>query len=351
MTDTIRIGFVGAGKNTVKKHIPGFKVIKGVELVSVANRSKESGQKVAQEVGLKTVYEDPYELIASDDTDAICIGTWPYMHMPLVLAALESNKHVLTEARLAMNAEEARDMVEAQRFKPKLIAQVVPAPFTFRVDNAIKDLIAEGYFGDIYAVDCSISAYQPELSPGGFINREVPFAWRHDRDLSGMNIMLMGAWYECLMRWIGPASSVLAITRTHVKERKDPAGSRRVVTIPDHVEVIAEMYSGPTLHMRVSEVTGLGPSDIWIFGCNGTARIDMTTSKIYGGKRGTTAVAELPIDEKKAYKWRAEEEFINAIRGKEPILMNTFETGLLYMEFAEAVTRSAQRGEKIALPL
>jgi len=172
----------------------------------------------------------------------------------------------------------------------------------------------------------------------------VPFAWRHDRDLSGMNIMLMGAWYECLMRWIGPASSVLAITRTHVKERKDPAGSRRVVTIPDHVEVIAEMYSGPTLHMRVSEVTGLGPSDIWIFGCNGTARIDMTTSKIYGGKRGTTAVAELPIDEKKAYKWRAEEEFINAIRGKEPILMNTFETGLLYMEFAEAVTRSAQTG-------
>ena len=39
--------------------------------------------------------------------DAICIGTWPYMHRTLVLAALDAGKHVLTEARMAMNAAEA----------------------------------------------------------------------------------------------------------------------------------------------------------------------------------------------------------------------------------------------------
>ena len=46
-----------------------------------------------------------------------------------------------------------------------------------------------------------------------------------------------------------------------------------------------------------------------------------------------------------------EEEFINAIRGTEQITHTTFETGVHYMEFTEAVTRSAQTGEAIALPL
>lgn len=32
--------------------------------------------------------------------DAIVIGTWPNMHKPLVLAALQAGKHVLCEARM-----------------------------------------------------------------------------------------------------------------------------------------------------------------------------------------------------------------------------------------------------------
>ena len=40
----------------------------------------------------------------------------------------------------------------------------------------------------------------------------------------------------------------------------------------------------------------------------------------------------------------------NAIRGKEKITHTTFEDGVRYMEFIEAVTRSAQAGEKIHLP-
>ena len=46
-----------------------------------------------------------------------------------------------------------------------------------------------------------------------------------------------------------------------------------------------------------------------------------------------------------------EEEFVNAIRGKEAISHTTFEDGVRYMEFTEAVTRSSQSGEKIYLPL
>ena len=46
-----------------------------------------------------------------------------------------------------------------------------------------------------------------------------------------------------------------------------------------------------------------------------------------------------------------EEEFINAIRGIEPVAMNTFEIGVRYMEWTEAIYRSADSGAAVTLPL
>ena len=48
---------------------------------------------------------------------------------------------------------------------------------------------------------------------------------------------------------------------------------------------------------------------------------------------------------------REEQQFINAIRGVEEVTRTTFEDGVRYMDFTEAVTRSAQSGQKITLPL
>ena len=49
----------------------------------------------------------------SDSVDAVCIGTWPYMHCPISLEALSAGKHVLTEARMCMNLAEAVQMQAA----------------------------------------------------------------------------------------------------------------------------------------------------------------------------------------------------------------------------------------------
>ena len=46
-----------------------------------------------------------------------------------------------------------------------------------------------------------------------------------------------------------------------------------------------------------------------------------------------------------------EEEFISAIRGNEKVTYTSFEDGVRYMEFTEAVARSAQSGKMVRLPL
>ena len=180
--ETIRVGFVGAGGNTRLRHLPGLQAIDGVETVSVSNRSR-SRANGRRRLRLSAIYDSWVDLIEAPDTNAICIGTWPYMHATLAIAALESGKHVLCEARMAMNASEAHDMRDASSANPGLVAQIVPAPHTLKVDNKIKELIADGYLGEILAVDMSVDQ-------GGFIDYDAPFHWRHNRDLSGYNIML-----------------------------------------------------------------------------------------------------------------------------------------------------------------
>ena len=343
--DTIRIGYVGAGGNTRLRHLPGFAAIEGVESVSVANRSRESSQRVADEFGLSAVYDSWEDLIVADDTNAICIGTWPYMHKTLALASLDAGKHVLTEARMTMNSADAREMLEASLAYPNLVAQIVPAPHTLKIDRAIKDMIADGYFGDVLSAD--ITVHQ-----GGFVDRDAELHWRHDRDLSGNNIMQMGIWYEAIMRWFGPAEAVSAVGRVNVKSRKDWDGSLAYITIPDHIEILIEFASGPVARLRLSSVTGLAPADgVWIFGSEGTVHVDSATMTVRGGRRGDRELSEIDVPVEKRGDWRVEEEFVNAIRGIEPVTHTNFFDGVRYMEFTDAVTISMQTGERVSLPL
>lgn len=347
--DTIRIGLVGAGGNTTLRHIPGFQAIEGVEIVSVANRSRASGQRIADLYGLPEVYDNWVDLMEADDTDAICIGTWPYMHRDMVLAALENDKHVMTEARMAMDAAQAREMLDASRLYPHLVAQIVPSPMTLRVDNTVKQLIADGYLGDVLSVNLVVN--DKTMHPAGFVAPDAPYHWRHDRDFSGYNIMQMGIWYEAMMRWVGPAQTVQSLTRTHVKSRLD-GGNSKIITIPDHIEVLCEMYSGPLLHIRMSAVTGHSPGNgAWLFGTDGTLFVESPGMALYGGTRNDDALSEIYIPEENQGDWRVEDEFINAIRGVEEITHTNFADGVRYMEFTEAVTISAQTGEKVHLPL
>src|SRR5438105_15356838 len=123
----LRVGLIGAGANTRLRHVPGLRAVPDVEIVGVANRRPESTAAAAREFGIPRTFERWQDLVADPTIDAVVIGAWPYLHSPVTLAALEAGKHVLTEARLAMNAAEAHEMAASARRHPNLVAQVVPS--------------------------------------------------------------------------------------------------------------------------------------------------------------------------------------------------------------------------------
>ena len=343
--ERVRIGIVGAGANTRDVHIPKLREIPGVEIVAVANRTPTSGEDVARRFGIPRVH-DRWQLVIDDPgVDAVLVGTWPVLHREATVAALASGKHVLCEARMAMNAAEARGMLAASLARPGQVAQLVPAPFTLELDTAVQRLLEEGWLGRLLAVDVRGTA-------AAFVDGTSPLHWRQDAAKSGLNALTLGIWYECAARWIGHARSVLAAVRTFVPRRVDPASGREVdVQIPDHVDVLAETVGGASLRIQVSAVTGLAPSprEAWLYGSEGTLRLEADTRRLYGARRGEQELCEIEVPPEQRVGWRVEREFVGAIRGEEPVRLTTFAEGVRTMEFTEAVAVSARTGRKVEL--
>lgn len=348
--ESIRIGLIGAGGNTRAMHIPEFQQQDGVQIVAVANRTRESSQRVADEFAIPSIHDDWQALLEDTSIDAVCIGTWPYMHAPLTIAALEAGKHVLCEARMAMDHGEACAMLEASRRHPALIAQIVPAPHTLAFDRTIIEMIAGGHIGELISIDARIA--MSRSYPDG----SSPQHWRHNRTLSGDNIMNLGIWYEAMMRWVGPARSVMATGQSVVRHRLDDSGRRVAIEIPDHIDVIGAMALGGQMRLNISAVLGHAPDlvDVHIFGTEGTVRLHQSVDgamTLFTGKRGEAAMVPVEIDPAKRGGWRVEEEFVNAIRGKERITHTDFATGVKYMEWTTAVSLSLHQGQAVMLPL
>lgn len=351
MSDSnIRIGLIGAGGNMRSRHMPGFRKIEGVEVVSVANRSEASSRAFADEFGIPAIAEDWRAIVEDDGIDAVCIGTWPYMHAPITIAALEAGKHVLCEARMALDSREAHRMYDVAREHPRQVAQIVPAPMTLPFDRTIGEMVGAGEIGEVVALDARIAV------GSAFPDWESPAHWRQDRVFSGNNIMSMGIWYENLIRWVGRARTVHAVGRPVVNHRRDGEGKRVAMTIPDHVDIIGELEQGGQMRLCVTTVAGHAPApiDVLIFGTEGTLRLHQPQGGELGlsaGRRGDDGLKPVTVDPAKRGGWRVEDEFVNAIRGLEPVTHTDFATGVHYMEWTDAVTMSLRGAGAVSLPL
>jgi len=345
--EIIRIGIIGAGANTRKMHIPKLQALEGVKIVEVANRTPASAQKVADEFQIPTVRNHWQEVIESEDVDAIVIGTWPDLHCEATCAALQANKHVLCEARMAMNEVEARTMLQTAYKNPVNVAQIVPSPFTLHVDSILLKILDSGEIGTPRFFRFEYQA-PPLVTPGETLH------WRRNKNYSGSNIMMLGIVYESLLRWFGSAEWVNAHAEIINNRAIDPETNEEVeVEVPDYLSVQMKMTNGIIGSLFFHELsTRPTSSSIKIYGDNGFIHLDFEMNgKLYLSKGPGNELNEVQIPAEYAGKWRAEEEFINTIRGLEDTQYTTFTTGVEYMKFTQAVSESFNGdGERIIIP-
>jgi predicted dehydrogenase len=143
-----RIGLLGASKIARGAVIAPAKTNPEFEVVAVGARDVERAKEYAQTHGIAHVASSYAELVRRDDVDVVYNALPPSGHLEWTVAALDAGKAVLCEKPFAMNAGEARRMVDAASATGKLLIEA----FHYRFHSMIREaeaLVRAGTLGAI----------------------------------------------------------------------------------------------------------------------------------------------------------------------------------------------------------
>ena len=143
----LRIGVIGLGMG--RHHIAGYQTHANAEVVAVADVDPARLAEIGDKFGIARRYLSGEQMLHEEKLDVVSVGTPNKFHKPLTLAALEAGCHVLCEKPMAMNADEARQMLAAARQAGKRIMINFSYRFTEQ-SMALKRQVDAGVLGEIY---------------------------------------------------------------------------------------------------------------------------------------------------------------------------------------------------------
>jgi predicted dehydrogenase len=178
---SLRWGILGCARITRRGLIPGIRASRRGTLRALASRDGRTAQAWAEEFGLPRAYGTYLELIEDPEIDAVYIPLPNELHEPWVVAAADAGKHVLCEKPLALDAIQARRMVEHCRSRGVILMEAFMWRHQHRTE-ALRRLLAEGVIGELRLVRCSFSF---PIDPGD---------WRLDSARGGGSLWDVGCY-------------------------------------------------------------------------------------------------------------------------------------------------------------
>jgi len=147
--------------------------------VAVGSRSAERAATFAAQHGMERSYGSYEALVGDPEIDVVYIATPQSEHLKLGLLALAAGKHVMIEKPLAMNADEARELVDAARAADRLLMEAMWFRYLPQA-SVIRTLLADGTLGTVHGVhaehgqpipfDAAHRLYRPELGGGAMLD-------------------------------------------------------------------------------------------------------------------------------------------------------------------------------------
>lgn len=230
--NTIRVGIVGVGFARTTQ-IPGFQNCRGARVVAITSRHRERAESVAGEFGIEHVAGDWRELVQREDVDLVSVVTPPATHMEITLAALEHGKAVLCEKPMAMDAGEAKRMVDGAQ-APGTLALIDHELRFLPSRQKMRTMLHNGEIGDVR--HCN---YLFRSDYRGVLDRQ--WDWWSDAAMGGGTLGAIGSHAIDSFRWMlgAEVSEVCCLLSTHIAARPDKStGLTRAVTTDDEAKLM-----------------------------------------------------------------------------------------------------------------
>ena len=266
--EALRIAIAGAGF-AGRLHARAARLA-GARIVGVSASTTARAETAAAALGAERGFATSDELVASPDVDVVHICTPNNVHAELAAAAIAAGKHVVCEKPLAVDARQARALVDAAA----TAGVVATVPFVYRfypVVREIRQRLTDGRGGPIHLIH---GTYLQDwlLTPDDD-------NWRVDAALGGPSRTFadIGSHWCDLMEFMSGQRITRLVARTlivHPERTSDPhrqafeaasgGAERRPVTTEDAAVMSFETDAGAIGTMVVSQVSAGRKNRLWI---------------------------------------------------------------------------------------
>lgn len=166
-----KVGIIGCGGIANGKHMPSLSKVKDCEMVAFCDIIPERAEKAAKDFGTPDAktYTDYKELLKDPEIDVVHVCTPNRAHSFITVDALHAGKHVMCEKPMAINAAEAKKMLDAAHETGKLLT--IGYQNRFRDDSLfLKGEAEAGTFGEIYYAKATALRRRMVPTWGVFLN-------------------------------------------------------------------------------------------------------------------------------------------------------------------------------------
>ncbi|MFC1569848.1 NAD-dependent epimerase/dehydratase family protein [bacterium] len=108
---SIKTALIGAGA-FAKTHLQILKNIPNVNVIALCDPNQDGAKALADQYKIPHVFQSLDDLLKSEKPDVVHIISPAQTHAPLSIQAMGTGCHVLVEKPMAVNAQEARQMIE-----------------------------------------------------------------------------------------------------------------------------------------------------------------------------------------------------------------------------------------------
>lgn len=219
-------------------------------IAAVGSRSQESADAFATRFGVPTAHGSYEALFADPDVDIVYVASPHSHHHAMTIAALDAGKHVLCEKAFAVNATQAREMVDAARRNGRFLMEAMWTWFIPAVTE-IKRRVDAGDIGELRLIEADF---------GLAIHDEQGRHRRHD--LAGGALLDLGIYPITFARFLSG----------------DPVGVKAIGTLgPSGVDTNVGgvvSFSSGTLGVFTTSLDARSPGRATIIGTEGTIHVD-----------------------------------------------------------------------------
>ena len=147
----LRVAVIGGGSIAQIAHLPVLKKLDDVEVVAICDRDKSKVNVLSEKFDIPNWYFTIEDLFKNEILDAVHICTTNLYHFPMSYLALNKGVHVLVEKPIAINAENANNILKIANEKKRVL--MVGMHNRFRDDvQTLLEFIRNDELGDIYYI-------------------------------------------------------------------------------------------------------------------------------------------------------------------------------------------------------